>query len=172
MNLINIMLDKSELPKESLGLGGALGLWEVTNNKIVTLPVYIIYSKQAKDKELLKLINSRINTVRKQIGKLQQFFKEHEFEAPTEPNWEKKINNETFVLSSSILDDEEIAMGMKEHIKAIIGLETEALRNSVLPESRDLIFRLMKEGDEDFSAIIKLMKEKKWTNDPPTIIQQ
>ena len=172
MNLINMMLDKSEIPEKSIGLGGAVGLWEITNNKIVTLPVYIIYSKQAKDKELLKLINSRINTVRKQIGKLQQFFKEHDFEAPVEHNWKKKLNNETFAISGSILDYEEIAMGMKEHIKAVIGLETEALRNSIMPESRNLIFSLMKEGDDDFSSFIKLMKDKKWTNNPPTLIQQ
>jgi hypothetical protein len=91
---------------------------------------------------------------------------------PAEPNWEKKLNNETFAISGSILDDEEIAMGMKEHIKSIIGLETEALRNSIMPESRNLIFSFMKEGDDDFSSFIKLMKEKMWSNNPPTLIQQ
>lgn len=172
MNLINIMLDKSDIPKNGLSMGGALGLWDITRNKIVTLPIYIIYSKQAKDKDLLKLINERINTVRKQIDRLQQLFKEHDFEAPTEPNWEKKLNNDTFILSGSILDDEEIAMGLKEHIRSVIGLETEALRNSTIPEVRNLVFSLLKEGNHDYGSIIKLQKDKKWSDAPPTLIQQ
>lgn len=172
MNLWNMMLDKSDLPENSLGLGGALGLWEVTNNKIVTLPVYIIYSKQAKDKDLLKFINNRIDTVRKQITKIQYFFKEYNFEAPTEPNWEKKLNNDAFVISGSILDDEEIALGMKEHIKSVLSIETEALRNATMPEARNLVFSLMKDGSKDYGLLLKLMKEKKWSNNPPTLIQQ
>lgn len=172
MNLMNIMLDKSDLPAHSLSMGGALGLWDVARNKIVTLPIYVIYLKQVKDKDLQKLVNSRISTVRSQISKIQNLFKEHDFEGPTEPNWEKKLNNEPFVLSGSILDDEEIAMGMKELIRSVIGLETEALRNATIPEVRNLIFSLMKEGNGDYSSIIKLQKEKGWTDNPPVLVQQ
>jgi hypothetical protein len=172
MNLMNIMLDKSDLPAHSLSMGGALGLWDICKNKIVTLPVYVIYLKQAKDKDLIKFIDSRINTVRRQIGKVQKLFKDSDFEAPREPNWEKKLNNDAFVISRSILDDEEIAMGMKEHIRSVLSLETEALRNATIPEARDLIFSLLNEGQDDYTRIIKLKKEKKWTDDPPTLIQQ
>jgi Protein of unknown function (DUF3231) len=172
MNLMNIMLDKSDLPPKSLILSAVDGIWAIASNKIITLPTYIIYSKQAKDKDLLKLVNSRINTVRKQISRIQQFLKDYGFEGPREPNWEKKLNNEPFVLSTSILDDEEIAMGMKEHIRSVLGLETEALRNMTIPETRKLIFELMKEGNSDYGKIIELQKEKKWTDNPPTVIQQ
>jgi hypothetical protein len=172
MNLINIMQDKSDIPPKTLVLGAVYGTWDIARNKIVTLPIYIIYSKQAKDKELLKLINLRINILRKQIGKIQQLFKEKDFEPPIEPNWEKKLNNDNFVLSGSILDDEEIAMGIKEHIRSVLSLETEALRNATMPEVRNLIFNLMNEGIDDYSSIIKLQEEKKWTANPPTLIQQ
>jgi hypothetical protein len=61
---------------------------------------------------------------------------------------------------------------MKEHIRSVLGLETEALRNMTIPETRKLIFELMKEGNSDYGKIIELQKEKKWTDNPPTIIQQ
>lgn len=166
------MLDKNDLPADSLTMGGALGLWDIARNKIVTLPVYVIYLKQAKDKELVKYVSNRIGTVRKQIGRIQQLFKEHGFDAPTEPNWDKKMNNDAFVLSGSILDDEEIAMGIKEHLRSVLGLETEALRNSTIPEVRNLIFDLMKQGNSDYSKIIKIQKERKWMDNPPVLIQQ
>lgn len=172
MNLINIMLDKSGMPPNGICMGCLLGLWNIINNKIITLPEYIIYSKQAKDKELLGFINARINTVKKQIGSIQQFMKERNFEVPKEPNWDKKMNNEPFMLSSSILDDEEIAMGMKEHLKAVLGLETEALRNTTIPEGRKLIFSIIKTGQADYSSLIKLMREKNWMDTPPIAIQQ
>jgi hypothetical protein len=172
MNLINIMQDKSDIPPKTLILSAVYGIWDIARNKIITLPIYVIYSKQAKDKDLLKFINKRIDTVRKQISMIQQFLKDYDLEGPQEPNWEKKLNNDPFVLSTSIIDDEEIAMSMREHIRSVLGIETEALRNAVIPETRNLIFSLLKKGNDDYAEIIELQKEKKWTDNPPTLIQQ
>ena len=76
MNLTNILLDKSGLPEHSLSMGGALGLWDLTRNKIAKLPLYIILLKQAKDKDLQKFLNTRISKIQKHIATTQKLFKE------------------------------------------------------------------------------------------------
>lgn len=48
------MLDKGGLPENSLSMRGTLGLWDIARNKIIFLPIDLIYSKQATDKELKK----------------------------------------------------------------------------------------------------------------------
>lgn len=160
------------MPPNGICMGCLVGLWNITKTKIITLPTYIVYSKQAKDNELLKFINARINTMKKEINSLQQFMKDRKFEVPKEPTWEKKINNDPFILSRSILDDEEIAISIRENMNATLGLEAEALRDTTIPEGRNLIFSIIKVEQTDYRSILKIMKEKKWMDNPPSAIQQ
>ncbi|MGE5415347.1 MAG: DUF3231 family protein [Acidobacteriota bacterium] len=173
MNLMNIMLDSSQVPAHSIVAGGALGLWDTARHKIIFLPIYVVYSKQAQDKDLIKFFESRINTVQKHVNKIQEFFDSKDFDFPKEPNITRKLNNDdAFVVPRAILDDEEIAIAMREHLRAAISLETEALRNAVSPEGRDLIYSILKEDNDFYSDIIKLQKTKNWTDFPPVLIQQ
>lgn len=173
MNLTNIFFDKSGLPEYSLSAGGALGLWNIASNKISRLPIYIIFLKQAKDKDLQKFINSTISTVQREIASIQKVFKEAGFNYPSEPNWEKKLMDESaFVISDAILNDEEISNALKEIIRGILGLETESLRNATAPEVRDLIYKLLKDDNEIYSLVLKLQKEKKWISLAPAIMPQ
>ncbi len=173
MNLTNILFDKSGLPEHSLSTGGALGLWDIASNKIARIPIYIIFLKQVKDKDLHKFINSTINIVQKEIAKIQKVFKEKGFAYPSEPNWERKLKDKSpFIVSSSILNDEEISNALKEIIRGILGLETEALRNSTNPEIRDLIYELLKDDNEIFSSLLKLQKEKNWISSVPAVLPQ
>jgi|GEM_PF-1477762 len=173
MNLTNILFDKSRLPEHSLSMGGTLGLWDIAANKIARLPIYTIFLKQAKDKDLHKFISTTMNTVQREIAKIQKVFKDKGFDYPSEPNWERKLKDESpFVISSSILNDEEIANAIKEIIRGILGLETEALRNSTDPEVRDLVYELLKDDNGIFSALLKLQKEKNWISLTPTILPQ
>jgi hypothetical protein len=173
MNLTNILFDKSGLPENSLSMGGALGLWNIAANKIARLPIYIIFLKQAKDKDLQKFINTTMSIVQKEIANIQKVFKEKGFDYPSEPNWKKKLKDEsTFVISASILNDEEISNALKEIIRGILGLETESLRNSTSPEIRDLVYDLLKDDNEIFSLLLKLQKEKNWISLTPTILPQ
>jgi len=173
MNLTNILFDKNGLPEYSLSMGGALGLWDIAANKIARIPIYIIFLKQVKDKDLQKLINATINLVQKEISKIQKVFKEKGFDYPSEPNWERKLKDESpFAISASILNDEEISNALKEIIRGILGLETEALRNSTVPEIRDLIYELLKNDNEVFGLLLKLQKEKSWISSVPSILSQ
>lgn len=173
MNLTNILFDKSVLPEYSLSMGGALGLWDIAANKIARFPIYVIFSKQVKDKDLQKFINTTMNTIQKEIAKIQKVFKEKGFDYPSEPNWERKLKDESpFVISAAILNDEEISNALIEIIRGILGLETEALRNSTDPEVRDLIYELLKGDNEIFSSLLKLQEEKNWISLPPIILPQ
>lgn len=173
MNITNILFDKSGLPEHSLSAGGALGLWNIAANKIARLPIYIIFLKQAKDKDLKKFINATISKVQKEIADIQKVFKGAGFNYPSEPNWEKKLMDESaFIISASILNDEEISNALKEIIRGILGLETEALRNSTIPEVRDLIYEMLKNDNEIYSSVLKLQKDKNWIFSPPTILPQ
>ncbi|MGE5405686.1 MAG: DUF3231 family protein [Candidatus Saccharibacteria bacterium] len=173
MNLMNIMLDSSQAPEYSIVAGGTLGMWDIARHKIIFLPIYMVYSKQAQDKDLIKFFESRINTVLKHINKIQDFFKGKDFDFPKEPNIERKLkNDDAFVVSRAILDDEEIAIAMREHLRAAISLETEALRNAVSPDVRELIYGILKEDNDYYSDIIKLQKTKNWADFPPVLMQQ
>lgn len=173
MNLTNILFDKSGLTEHSLSMGGALGLWDIAANKIARIPIYIIFLKQVQDKDLQRFINATINIVQKEIAKIQKVFKEKGFDYPSEPNWERKLKDESpFVISASILNDEEISNALKEIIRGILGLETEALRNSTVPEIRDLVYELLKDDNEVFSSLLRLQKEKNWISLTPVILPQ
>lgn len=173
MNLINILFDKSDLPPNTIALGGSYGLWDVARDKIIIFPIYLIYVRQAKDKDLKKHLNARITAIQKQIETIQKFFKDRGFDAPKEPVWKNKVNDDSpFALSSTILDDEEIAMALREHLKNALGLETEALRNATLPDVRELIYEILKEDNKTHAEVLKLQKEKGWTDFTPTLMQQ
>lgn len=173
MNLMNIMLDKSGLPANSMGLGASLGLWELAGTKITNMNLYIIYSKQVQDKDLKKLLKTRINTTQKQLETIKKYFNAREFDAPEEPNWEKKLNDDSsFTIPSSILNDKEIAIALRENVRSALSVITETLRNSVVPEARNLVYDILKEDNKNYEEVIELQIKKNWTNFPPALIQQ
>ncbi len=173
MNLINLLFDKSHLPENSLTLGGAFGLWDIARNKITSIPIYIILLKQSNDKDLKKHLNTRINTVCKQIETIRKLFMDKGFEPPEATNLESKINDQsTFTVSNVILGDKDIAASLGEHLRAVLNLETEALRNTTIPEVRNLIYDILKADNKVYGAFVKLQKEKNWLDSPPTLLQQ
>lgn len=171
MNLTNVLFDKNDLPKNSLSMGSVLGLWEIATNKLARFPVYVVFFKQANDKDLQKYLSSTMSKVQKEIEGIQKIFHDKGFEYPSAPNLEKKLKDESaFVISASILNDEEISNAAKEIIRGILGLETEALRNATVPELRNFIYEMLQDDNNLYISLINLQKEKNWIAYPPALL--
>lgn len=172
MSIMDILTSSNE-QTNNLALGSALGLWDIARNKIINEISNIILYKQAKDKDLKKILHARTHTVMpEQVERIQKFFKSKGFAFPQEPKLEMKLKDESsFNISSTILDDEEIAFSLRERYRAVLSLETEAMRNATEADARKLIYDIYTEDNRFYSDVIKLQKEKKWTDFPPTLIQ-
>jgi len=55
-------------------------------------------------------------------------------------------------LSDTILADRDIAAGLGEHLRAVLSLETEALRNTTIPEARNLVYNIFKTDNKVFES--------------------
>lgn len=171
MNLTNMIFNRSELPENSLSMGGALGLWDIAANKIARFPLYVIFLKQAGDKDLQNSLSSTISSVQRQIAAIQKLFKEKGFKYPMAENLDRKLKDKSpFVVSSLILNDEEISNAEKEIVRGILGLETEALRNATVPEERDLIYEMLKDDNDIYISLLNLQKKKNWIVVPPDVL--
>ena len=95
------------------------------------------------------------------------------FKPPEATNLEGRINDQSeFVVSGTILADKDIAASLREHLRAVLSLETEALRNSTVPEVRNLIYDILKADNKVYGAFVKMQKEKNWLDSPPSLLQQ
>lgn len=158
----------------NLHLGDILSLWDMARNKIIGLSTLSIYYRQAKDKELKDLIKNGIDFVLiKYINKIQKILKSKGYDFPAEQNWEKKINdNSTFIVSSAIIDDEEIAMSIREITRLTLSLEAEAVRNTFDQDIRSLSVNMLDDDNKVYSAILALQRKKNWKDFPPDLLPQ
>ncbi|HZK55644.1 MAG TPA: DUF3231 family protein [Desulfosporosinus sp.] len=170
MNLTSIFTSKEDAI--SLNLGSTLGLWDVCRNKLILQSTLIIFQKQAQDKDLKNMLQKKIDSIlNKNIDKIQKLLKEKGFIIPSEPNWQKKQSDRSpFIISDSILNDEEIAMSLRELTRMTLTIETEALRNAVDLEARELL-RDIFDGDNNFyDEVIKLQTDNNWIDFPPYLL--
>lgn len=173
MNIVNMMFDNSGLPEHSLSMGGTLGLWNIANNKIIHLPAYIIYLRISKDDDLKKFLSARINTVRKQIGTVQGLFKDKDFDVPREQHWDMKLKEESpVIIPDTILDDEEIAMLMRENLRAALNIGAEALRDATIPEARSTIYDILKKDNKYYAELTELQNRKNWVENFTPMLEQ
>lgn len=171
MNLTDRIFNRSELPENSLSMGGALGLWDIAANKIARFPLYVIFLKQAADRDLQNSLSSTISSIQRQITAIQKLFKEKGFKHPMAADLDKKLKDKSpFVISGLILNDEEISNAEKGIIRGILGLETEALRNATIPEERDLIYDMLKVDNDLYISLLNLQKKKNWIVMPPDVL--
>ena len=173
MDFMQVVFNK-KMNANNLHLGDILSLWDVARNKIIGLSTLSIYYRQAKDKELKDLIKNGIDFVlAKHVNKIQKVLKGKSYDFPTEQNWERKINdNSPFVVSSSIIDDEEIAMSLREIIRLTLSLEAEAVRNTTDEDIRSLLVGMLDDDNRGYSAILALQRKKNWQDFPPNLLPQ
>lgn len=156
----------------NLGLGDMLGLWNVARNKIIGLSTLSIYYRQAKDKELKDLVKNGIDFIlSRHINRIQKVLKSRGYDFPTEQNWERKVNDDSlFVMSSSIIDDEEITMSLREITRLTLSLEAEAIRSSSDEDIKDLLVNILDDDNKVYSAVLALQRKKNWKDFPPNLL--
>ena len=158
----------------NLNLGDINGLWDVARNKIIGLSTLSIYYRQAKDKELKDLLEDGINLIlSKHVDKIQKALKAKGYGFPMEQNWESKLNDKSaFVISSSIIDDEEIAMSIREIIRLTLSLEAEAIRSTTDEDIKDLLKKILDDDNQALSAVLAIQRKKNWIDFPPALLPQ
>jgi len=170
MNLTSIFSSKEDAI--SLNLGSVVGLWDVCRNILILQSTLIIFQKQAQHKDLKNMLHKKIDSIlTNNVDKIQKLLIEKGFNIPTEPTWQKKQNDKTpFIISDSILNDEDIAMSLRELTRMTLTIETEALRNAVDTEARRLLRNIFEEDNDFYDEVIKLQIDNNWTDFPPYLL--
>jgi len=173
MNFVAVFSNKSQIPN-GLHMGDFMALWDVAKNKIIGLSTMAIYYRQAKDKELKALIREGVDrNIAKHVSDIQKLLQSKGFVFPLEPNWERKFSNDSrFAIPLSILDDEEIAISLREIIRLTLSLETEGLRNASDPYVKELLNATLDDDFHGFETLIKLQRIRKWSDFPPLTLPQ
>jgi len=173
MSFVHVVFNKNE-NTNNLELGDMLGLWEVARNKIIGLSTLSIYYRQAKDKELKDHIKNGIDFIlSRHINQIQRVLKSKGYDFPAEQNWEKKVNDDSpFVISGTIIDDEEIAMSLREITRLTLSLEAEAVRGSSDEDIKDLLVNILDDDNKVYSAVLALQRKKNWMDFPPALLPQ
>jgi uncharacterized protein YbaP (TraB family) len=171
MEFVHAVFNKNT-KADNLGLGDMLSLWDVARNKIIGLSTLSIYYRQAKDAELKDLVKNGIDFVlAKHVNKIQKVLKGMGYEFPTEQNWKRKLNDDSpFVLSSLIIDDEEIAMSLREIIRLTLSLEAEAIRNTSDEDIKNLLVNMLDDDNTAYSAVLALQRKRNWKDFPPALL--
>jgi hypothetical protein len=162
------------LASENLGLGSSLGLWDILRNKITIQTTLLIYLKQAKDKDLEKFLHKVINKInRQQISTMQKLLTEKGYNPPNQSNWgEKQDSKHRFAISKSILNDKEIVLSLGEIYRLTLSFEVEALRNATDLDARNILYDVFQEDNEEYMIVLKIQKEKEWTDFPLYLFPQ
>jgi len=173
MDFVHAIFNKNT-DADNLSLGDMLGLWNVARNKIIGLSTLSIYYRQAKDRELKDLVKNGIDFIlSRHINRIQKVLKSKGYDFPTEQNWERKVNDDSpFVISSSIIDDEEIIMSLREIIRLTLSLEAEAIRSSSDENIKDLLVNILDDDNKVYSAVLAMQRKKNWKDFPPDILPQ
>lgn len=173
MRAVTLFSNKSQAPS-GLNMGDFMAIWDVARNKIIGISTMSIYYRQAKDKDLKLLIKRGVyQNINKHVNSIQEVLKNRGFDPPKEPNWESKFADDThFTIPQAMLDDEEIAVSLREIIKLTLTLETEALRNSTDVDIRNLLTGILADDSNGFDMVLQLQIDKKWTDFPPIALSQ
>lgn len=157
---------------DNLNVGDILSLWDVARNKIIGLSTLSIYYRQARDKDLKDFVKSGMDVViPKHVNRIQKILKGKGYDLPEEQNWEKKINDDSaFAVSRALLDDEEIAMSIREIIRLTLSLEAEAVRKTTDPDIVSLSAAMLDDDNRSYAAILALQKKKGWKDYPPHLL--
>lgn len=156
----------------NLNIGDILSLWDIARNKIIGLSTLSIYYRQARDKDLKDLLKNGIDLLLpKHVNRIQKILKSKGYDFPEEQNWEKKIDDDSpFVMSSALIDDEEIAMSIREIIRLTLSLEAEAVRKTTDPDIINLSVAMLDDDNRSYTAILAMQKKKGWKDYPPNLL--
>ncbi|OPX86513.1 MAG: hypothetical protein A4E53_02946 [Pelotomaculum sp. PtaB.Bin104] len=173
MNETKVMINQSP-QVDDLHLGDLLSLWDVARNKTIGLSILALFYRQASDPELKFLLKTGTEAVvYKHINNIQKLLKGKGFDFPAEQNWLKKFDEDSsFHIPRSIIDDEEIAISLREIVRLTLTLETEALRNSSQPAVRKLMTRVLADDNEIYDKIIQLQIKHSWSDYPPLLLPE
>ncbi|MGE5405687.1 MAG: DUF3231 family protein [Candidatus Saccharibacteria bacterium] len=154
-----------------LHAGDVLSLWDVARNKLIGLSTLSVYYRQAKDPDMKDLLKNGLDfIVDRHIDKIQKLLDKKGYNFPKGENWRRDLNEDApFVIPNTLLDDQTIAMSLREIIRLTLSLESEGLRNSTDTDVRDLLSSIMDEDNTAYSGILALQRKKNWTDFPPTI---
>lgn len=169
--MLQAIFDKNQ-SADNMHMGDVLSLFDVARNKVIGMATLAIYYRQAKDNELKDLIKNAVDmTTGNHIKKIQKLLKSSGFAFPYEPDMEKKFDESlSFNIPSTIIDDEEIAISLREIVRLTLSLESEALRNSTDEETRKLMKEIYTDDNLGLSAVLALQRKKKWEDFPPAVI--
>jgi hypothetical protein len=159
-------------PNPLFHMGDILSLWNVARNKLIGLSTLAIYYRQANDKGLKDLIEDGIKfTLNRHINKIQKLLKNKGYDFPTGDNWEIKLDEKApFVIPNTMIDDEIIAMSLREILMLTISLEMEGLRYSTDDDASDLLFDILEDDNNGYSAVLALQRKKNWKDFPATVL--
>jgi Protein of unknown function (DUF3231) len=157
-----------------LHMGDVISVWDVARNKLIGLSTLSIYYRQATDKELKDLVEDGIKFVlNRHINKIQKLLNDKGYDFPSGQNWEKKLDENTpFVIPNTMIDDEGIAMSLREIIRLTLSLEAEGLRKTTDKDIRDLLADIMEDDNRGLGAVLALQRKKQWKDFPPTVFSQ
>jgi hypothetical protein len=154
-----------------LHMGDVLAVWDVARNKLIGLSTLSIYYRQAKDKELKDLVEDGIKFVlNRHINKIQKLLKDKGYDFPSGQDWKRKLDENTpFAIPNTMIDDEGIAMSLREIIRLTLSIEMEGLRNASDEDVRTLLREVLEDDNRGYSAILALQRKKNWTDFPPAV---
>lgn len=173
MDLTSLFLTGKDNQQKYFQLGGTLGLYDVSRNKITMAPIMIIFHAVTADSELKKLIHHNIVNDLNHVSDIKKLLQKHGYGYPEEPDWDKIFkDSSSAIIPSTILNDKRIAMTIREFMRASITVTSEALRNATNPTARDLIYKIFKEESKRYDDIISIQQKNHWTDFPPTVLPQ
>jgi hypothetical protein len=171
MEFMKAVFNKEPAPND-LHMGDILSVWDVARNKLIGLSTLSIYYRQAKDKELKDLVEDGINFIlNRHVDKIQKLLKGKGYDFPRGQNWERKMDENTpFAIPSTMIDDEGIAMSLREIIRLTLSIEAEGLRNTTDDDIRALLTDILEDDNRAYSALLALQRKKNWKDFPPTVL--
>lgn len=155
-----------------LHMGDVLSLWDVARNKIIGYSTLSVYYRQAMDKDLKDVIKFGADSiVTNHIDKVQKLLKKKGYTFPAEINWENKFSEiSEFNIPRTMLDDDEIAMSLRELIRMTLTIEAEALRNATDEDVRNLLGKILEDDEDAYNKVISMQQKKNWTDFPPIVL--
>lgn len=156
----------------NLQLGDIIGLWDVARNKIIGLSTLSLYYRQAKDKELKDLVKDGVDFILvKHMNKVQELLKDRGYDFPMKENWKMKFDEDApFAVPNTMINDEEIAMSLREIIRLTLTLEAEGLKNATDEGVRKLLAEILDDDNRGYTAVLALQRKKKWEDFPPVLL--
>lgn len=156
----------------NLHMGDILSIWDVARNKLIGLSTLSIYHRQATDKELKDLLEDGTKFILdRHINRIQKLLQSKGYDFPTGDNWKTKLDEKApFVIPDTMLDDEAIAMSLREIVRLTLSIEMEGLRNATDDDVRDLLIDILEDDNNGYSAVLALQRKKHWKDFPPTVL--